>query len=439
MKSLSLRYAVLGLCVAFVVASFVRAQSSRRNAPVANDYVAVWRSPAPTEETGGPVSMIRLPSGRLIVTFTNWRRVDGKQVTTDKVYTSDDRGRTWIHRADVPINRQRVFQAGKAVYMLGGREQLRVSRSHDEGITWSDPTVLTDDGPWGGEPINQLYRHGRVYIVNERKTVADQRGWPAAVYAPVVMSAPVDADLTERDAWTFSNALSFRDVRAKYGDPNLIGVPFYAEGFYAPDNKADKRPMYEIGWTEPNLIQITDPEHIWFEPSGHTFHLLLRAHTGSTNLACLAKVVESPDGSKMTVDLQRAPSGEPMLYVPLPGGQMRFYILYDESSKLYWMISTQTTDSMKRVELLHPKRWNIPNNERHRLALHFSKNCVDWCFAALVADAGDVGQSRHNVAAVIDGNDLHFVSRTAGPKAKNAHSADLVTSHTVHGFRDLIY
>jgi hypothetical protein len=383
--------------------------------------------------------MIQLPSSRLIVTFTNWRRIQGKQVVTDKVYTSDDRGRTWDHQADVPITRQRVFQAGNVVYMLGGRERLLVARSDDEGATWSQPTPLTDDGPWGGEPINQLYANGRVYIVNERQTVADQKGWPAAVYAPVVMSAPVDADLTKRDAWTFSNVLSFRDVRAKYGDPNLIGVPFYAEGFYAPNNKDDKRPMYEIGWTEPNLVQIVDPEHIWFDPAGHTFHLLLRAHTGSTNLACLARVVESPDENELTVDLQRAPSGQPLLYLPLPGGQMRFCILYDDSTRLYWMISTQTTDSMKRVELLDPKRWNLPNNERHRLALYFSKNCVDWCFAALLADAGDDGQSRHNVAAVIDGDNLYFVSRTAGPRAKNAHSADLVTFHTVKSFRSLVY
>jgi len=94
---------------------------------------------------------------------------------------------------------------------------------------------------------------------------------------------------------------------------------------------------------------------------------------------------------------------------------------------------------MKRVELLRPKRWNLPNNERHRLALYFSKNCVDWCFAGLVADAGDVGQSRHNVAAVIDGEALHFVSRSAGPEAANAHNADMVTFHTVEGFRRLAY
>ena len=244
------------------------ASPPRRNLPIANDFTIVWKSPAPTTETGGPVSMVLLPSGRLIATFTNWRRVDRKQVIIDKVYTSDDRGHSWSFRADVPIVRQRVFRAGQAVYMLGGRERLLVSRSDDDGNTWTKPVPLTEDGPWGGEPINQLYANGRVYIVNERTTVANQRGWPAAVYAPVVMSAPVNADLARREAWTFSNVLSFRDVRSKYGNPNLIGVPFYAEGFYAPDNRADKRPMYEIGWTEPNLVQITDPEHIWYDPSG---------------------------------------------------------------------------------------------------------------------------------------------------------------------------
>ena len=303
--------------------STAQGNARRRNAPFANDYVAVWKSPAPLTETGGPVSMTQLPGGRLVVTFTNWRRVDGKRVILDKVYTSDDRGQSWVHRADVPIVRQRVFRAGKALYMLGGRERLLITRSDDDGATWADPVPLTDDGPWGGEPVNEVYAHGRVYLVNERTTVADWRGWPAAVYAPVVMSARVDGDLTRRETWTFSNVLSFRDVRAKYGDPKLVGVPFYAEGFYAPDNKADKRPMYEIGWTEPNLVQIVDPEHVWHDPTGHTFHLLLRAHTGSTNLACLAKAVQTPDGRAITVDLEQAPSGEPILYLPFPGGQMR--------------------------------------------------------------------------------------------------------------------
>lgn len=81
-----LRYVALVAFFASIDGARGWAQTQGHNAPIANDYVAVWTSPAPTQETGGPVSMIQLPSGRLIVTFTNWRRVDGKQVTTDKVY-----------------------------------------------------------------------------------------------------------------------------------------------------------------------------------------------------------------------------------------------------------------------------------------------------------------------------------------------------------------
>ena len=75
----------------------------------------------------------------------------------------------------------------------------------------------------------------------------------------------------------------------------------------------------------------------------------MRAHTGTTNFACVAKVVEGDDGSLRTM-LEQAPSGEPMLYVPMPGGQMRFHVLQDEAAGLYWLLSTQATDSMTRPD-----------------------------------------------------------------------------------------
>ncbi|HUT90549.1 MAG TPA: hypothetical protein VMY37_13690, partial [Thermoguttaceae bacterium] len=156
-------------------------------------------------------------------------------------------------------------------------------------------------------------------------------------------------------------------------------------------------------------------------------------------LACLARAVESDDGSRITVSLQEAPSGEPMLYVPLPGGQVSFHIAYDDPTRRFWMISSQATDSMRRVELLQPKRYGMPNQERHRLALHFSKNCIDWCFAGLVASVDDVGQSRHGGNMVIDGDDLHVLMRSADADAENAHNSNLITFHTVRNFRDLVY
>src|SRR5690606_19797403 len=99
-----------------------------------------------------------------------------------------------------------------------------------------------------------------------------------------------------------------------------------------------KRVMAPIGWLEANLVQFHNPDHVWHDPSGRTFYIWMRAHTGSTNLACIAKATEDSSGC-VSVGLATAPSGEPMVYVPCPGGHMRFHILYDEVSQLYWLLS----------------------------------------------------------------------------------------------------
>jgi hypothetical protein len=186
------------------------------------------------------------------------------------------------------------------------------------------------------------------------------------------------------------------------------------------------------------VVQFVDPDHLWRDPTGRTFHLWARAHTGGSGYACIAKVVEDEQGA-LTVSLEQAPSGATMLYVPCPGGQMKFHILYDEKTKLYWLLSTQATDSMTRPDRLPDNRFNLPNNERQRLVLHFSKNCIDWVFAARVADTGDFGQSRHYASMVIDGDDIHVLSRSGDHRAHDAHNGNLITFHTVKDFRALVY
>ena len=99
----------------------------------------------------------------------------------------------------------------------------------------------------------------------------------------------------------------------------------------------------------------------------------------------------------------------------------------------------RTNLRMTRPERLPPNRYSLPNNERHRLVLHFSRNCVDWCFAARVADTCEYGQGRHYASMVIDGHDLHVLSRSGDHRAKSAHDGNLITFHTIPGFRRLVY
>ena len=440
---------IQSIALGTALSTTAQGDESRISAPasaiplVADDYVTVYESPEATGIRAYSPGLALLPGGRLVATLDlggpGLQDIEPAQPYRGRIFTSDDRGKTWTHRANVPMYHARPFVAGDAVYVLGHRNDLGIVKSVDQGETWSETSWLTEGERWHQAPCNVHYANGRVYLVMEKNTDAAFRHWAVAVLAPVVMSATLTADLNSRSAWTFSNVLSYRDAVEAAGQPHLIGVPFYEPGPTAPPESKDRRPMAPPGWLETNIVQFTDPDHLWHDPAGRTFHLWMRAHTGSTNLAAIAKAVESEDRTSITVSLENAPSGAPMLYVPCPGGQMKFHILFDEPGKLFWLLSTQATDSMTRPDRLDDDRFNLPNNERHRLVLYFSKNCVDWCFAARVSDTGAYKQARHYASMVIDGDDLHVLSRSGDERAKSAHDGNLITFHTVRHFRDLVY
>ena len=118
---------------------------------------------------------------------------------------------------------------------------------------------------------------------------------------------------------------------------------------------------------------------------------------------------------------------------------MKFDVLYDHVSKLYWLISSQSTDSMTRPDMLPEDRYNLPDNERNRLVLYFSKNMFDWNFAGTVAIGQSTKESRHYASMIISGNDLLILSRSGTKNAKSAHNGDIITLHKVSNFRALCY
>jgi hypothetical protein len=118
---------------------------------------------------------------------------------------------------------------------------------------------------------------------------------------------------------------------------------------------------------------------------------------------------------------------------------MRFHVLYDEQMGLYWLLSTLASDSMTRPEYLPETRYGLPNNERHVLALHFSKNMIDWRMAGVVAQGNSPKEARHYASMIFDGDDLRIMSRSGDERAVNAHDGDMVTQHIVRDFRSLVY
>ena len=417
--------------------------------PIATESILA-ESPNAAEVSLYTPSIVRLDSGRLVACYTQTNRKIKQGYTV--IVTSDDGGASWQERAKSPTNQGRLFKAGGALYYMATRfyvspgsnpkgEPLCIQCSSDDGETWSDPVNL-DSRTWHQSAPNVWYANGNVYLVWELHAINNIRSWKVGALAPILMRAKETDNLCNPAAWTYSSELVFQDLIPGYRENNLdidyFGIPFYPMSFPRGTPLHGKVRFPPIGWLESNVIQITDPNHYWYDPNGKTFHIFARAHTGLTNFGALAQVVENDDGT-MTTMLEKVPSGKKMLFIQLPGGHMRFHIEYDQQTKLYWLLSTQSTDSMTRIEKLPPDRYERPDNERHRLVLHFSKNMVDWCFAGIVAIGESAKEARHYASMAIDGNDLVIVSRSGDKRAKSAHDGNLITFHRVKNFRDLVY
>ncbi len=429
----------------------------QRNAgtPLAPDGVVVCETPDPATIYCYSPGLTRWHD-RLIAT-TDWggpgvaASLDGPKAESDwrswqgRVYLSDDRGRTWRQTTTFPFLHARPFVAGGVLYVLGHAGDLMIIRSDDGGKTWSHPVRLTEGQQWHQAPCNVHYAHGCIYLVMEYRAHHNIQGWCVGEQAPVLMRGRLGDDLTRRENWTFASVLSFADIIDNSADcPQLDwwGVPFYPCPY--PSGTAvlgrEDRRCCPIGWLEANVVQFVDPDHIWYDPTGRTFHLWSRAHTGGTGYAAIVKVVEDePGAGAMTTQLEHAPSGKRMLYVPCPGGQVKFHVLYDEPTGLYWLLSNQATRSMTRADRLPDGHFNLPNNERRRLQLHFSTNMIDWCFAGIVAVGEEARASRSYASMVVDGEDLHVLSRSGDHRARNAHDVNMITFHTVRDFRSLVY
>ena len=419
--------------------------------PIANGYTVVKRSQCPDKDFLYTPSVLRLKNGRLLVSLDisdQW----------GEIYASDDGGETWTLKGTGGFTHARLFADGDTVYLIGHKGSIVIFVSYDQGEHWSEGSVL-EQGQWHASATGVCYKNGYIYLVMEcvTKEKAEFPYWCPNVLAPVVLRGRLGTDLTQRENWLFSQQVAFRDFIPDDRMLEWFGVPFFDSPLHHPEdafvNATDYRKLsendrkhinfttYPIGWLESNLVEIVDPKHYWYDPDGKTFLLVMRAHTGGSGYCCIAKAVEETvDGvDRIRIEPVTNPSGRKVLFLPMPGGQMKFYIKFDEKTKLYWLLSTQATDTMCRVELLDGERYNIPCDERERLTLHYSKNMVDWVFAGLVSKGASPKQTRHYGSMDIDGEDLVIVSRSGDEESASAHNGNLITFHRVKNFRDLIY
>ena len=322
-----------------------------------------------------------------------------------RIFVSDDGGESWRETGRLPMLHARVFAAGKCLYALGHGGKLLISKSCDNGESWETPVVLDSGMVWHQSACAYERVDGKIWITMEKVPYTDH--WQGG--DPVLMCADENSDLTKVENWKFSNLLKFEDIAPRYAAMAPGGAAGYA-------------------YLESNVVMQRDAGNEFYGK----FLVFLRSNRCLfPNTAHVITGGERPDGT-----LYLEPVSDKLFYIPFPGGEMKFQIIYDQPSSLYWLIASQSTCSTFTRDDALPyevKRYK----ERSRLELFYSRNCFDWSCAGVVACGKHYLESRHYASLLAVGDDLLVLSRSGDCNAKNCHDTNLITLHRIAKFRDL--
>jgi hypothetical protein len=373
------------LVLLFGSASVIAAEPTVRPKPAATSSsaaevpppgVIIDRSPDPSRVYIGSPSIAVLPSGEYLASHDFFG--PGTTNSQTAVFASKDRGATW--RKVATLDGQwwsTLFVHRGALYILGTSKEygaVVIRRSTDAGRTWSSPRdrdsgLLRDDGRYHCAPVPVVIHQGRIWRAVEYFT-----GTWGTGFCPLVISAPIDADLLRAEAWTASERLEW--------------------GHWQPC----------AGWLEGNVV---------VTPEGRLVDILRVQRPGGGKAA---RVHIGEDGKTLRFD----PAKD---FLDIPGGSCKFTLRYDGQSKRYWSLVNKENDppAVRNVLALVSspdlEHWTVRSIiQRHPDKLHHAWQYVDWLF---------------------DGNDLIAASRTAWDGSHSFHDANYLTFHRIADFRRL--
>ncbi len=429
---------------------------SFRGIPLDPQPVDLYRHPPEAEVFQANPALISLPSGRLVAALhlhgpglkkcpgPKGRLYPHHHLVQTKIFSSNDRGETWQFRSDLPFGFVRLFRDGEILYALGHNGNLMAARSFDGGNTWSKPEALTPPDAYGGlftqGPANVWFHQGFVLAAFMKTRPVPLMGWPGSVLCPVVLKGRLGANLLSPKQWLFSEPEKTLSEWFGKAEWHGLGIPFYpTPNAHGRNPIGDGRFAPCVGWDDAHILAIPDPTQEWHDPQGKSLFLICRAGVHRSNLAAILRIVLRGDDQIPLLEPLAAPSGIPIAFLPWPGGNRKFDVLYDESSRLFWTVSNRITDSLARPSAAPGLRPSLPYDETRTLALHFSKNLVDWSFAGLVCAPTDQCPIQTGPAMAIRSGDLHVLFRGSGPENHRLPQTERVLAARVPDFRNLVY
>ncbi len=383
------------LALLLLTATIARAE------PLAQTYVEVFHNTDREQYVEGP-GLVRLDDGALVaavpvVPREEWSKERRQTQSVTHILRSDDHGRTWRALKDLPFYSAVPWTDRGVLYLFANKpgpptarnEDLLILRSNDSGKSWSDPVTLFKGNYWNCHTAMVL-RDRRIYWAIDDLALGSKRG-------PRLVAGDLSGDVLSPSAWRISEPVKFP------GAPEAMFSPKFA-------TQSDQ-------YLEPNVIEVNGRLRVLSTVK------IKRQTTGNVCAVLDAK----DDGTKLDLKFTRFNS--------MPGGNLKFCVLWDESSKLYWATSNLPSDSENTVNV---KLDNFKGSagDRRFLMLHYSLDALNWFPAGCIAAAPKLSQSFMYARPVIDGDDLAILCRSS-VNAPNQHDADYATFHRVRDFRKL--
>ncbi|MBQ9511411.1 MAG: exo-alpha-sialidase [Clostridia bacterium] len=330
--------------------------------------------------------LCRLPSGRLLSSMDVFRANGGQNLTL--IFFSDDNGESWRYLTELfPCFWGQMFYRNGRLYMLGVSNEygdILIGASDDEGKSWSMPTVLFRGAANSRErglhraPMKIHSSHGRIW------TDVEFGAWAKKEMNNAVLSAPDDCpDYTDPTVWVMTD--------------------FWRHSEFEKTAKEGQIPPGTVGGIEGNIVTA---------PDGTLYDFLRYA-----NRKCLLLKLSPEEPERMP---------QYACFVDFDITASKFDILFDDVSHKYYAICSRALSE--------------PRTVRNLLSLFVSDDLMEW---KLVQDLIDERNSDPNVvgfqyvSALIDGDDIIYLSRTAYGKPHNFHDSNYQTFHRVKNFRNI--
>ncbi len=332
-------------------------------------------------------SLVKVPSGALLASMDVYARGAPQNLTI--LFRSEDGGRTWRYLSELfPCFWGRLFVHRNVLYMLAVSTEygdLLIGKSEDEGRTFGTPAVIARGSGhrsfpgFHKAPVRiQLYRH-RLWTGVEFGCT--ERGG----YQPMLLSIDQDADLLNPENWTMTK-------------------PVWSQANWHCSIGTDR-----LNCLEGNAAVM---------PDGTLVDLL---RTDTTRCS-------PPYGQALLLCADPADPEKPLKYAglsQLPGNLSKFELVEDEEAGGYYLVYNHIRDAEC---LFH----------RNILVVAWSRDLVHWEHLTDVCSYGDKDPREvafQYPAAILDGDALLILSRTAWNGADSFHNSNFITFHRVENIR----